>query len=127
MSQKVIVRLNSPDKGMSVVRGPLNKLLSKLLYERDITIAKFGNLMKAYLVNPINGMVGNPVKQQQERSNFIKDFTKPNITFENLQKNMKFMDFIDYDLAITARHRDGSTVHVSYNVVLELTDADNDD
>lgn len=104
--------LSSPDKGVtrtSGANGVLARMFRKMLYDLNITNAKWGSLMYDFITDIRNGVPNNKKDQTSMRGNLTKEFSRPQMTWKVFCKALRFMQITRIELAIKAYHENGKT------------------
>lgn len=104
--------LDRDDKKASEASGILSKVFRKVLAEIGVTPSRWNQLMHAYLEDPRNRVPRNPRMRSSTRGNLNKELSKPNMTWNNFEKGIRFLNPIKAEFTIKLSWRGGkNTVH----------------
>lgn len=84
--------LEREDKGASKASGVLSKIFRKSLWEVGVNATKWNKLMLQYLDDRRNRIPNNSRAKSSTRGNLTKELSKPNMTWRNFEKGIRFLN-----------------------------------
>jgi len=103
--------LSDPFKGISDTSGSSGipaRLWRTMLFDLGIDGKKYGRLMRAFLMDPRNGIPNNRREHTNNAGNYGKDFARDTMTWKTLMRGLRFLQFEGGEIIIRGRHRDGT-------------------
>ena len=96
----------------SGIKGALSRLFRKILLQLDIMPPKFGQLLHEYIMDSRHHVPNNKRDQTSMRGNLTKEFARTEMTWKVFCKALRFLQIVQIELAVKAKHRNGRiTLH----------------
>lgn len=109
---KLSKMLASESKGMEKAygtKGILTKLFRQMLQDLNIGPARFGKYLQDYIMDSRYGVPNNKKDQTSMRGNLVKDFSKPEMSWNVFCNALRFLQIVKIEFAVKAYHANGQT------------------
>mgnify|MGYP000091301617 CR=1 FL=1 len=104
--------LERDDKGVSKASGVLSLVFRKTLGELGVNATMWNKLMLNYLSDKRNRIPNNSRARSSTRGNLNKELSKPNMTWRNFEKGIRFLNPLEAVFTLRLTWRNGkTTVH----------------
>jgi len=101
--------LERDDKGASKATGVLSLVFRKTLAELGVNATMWNKLMLGYLGDKRNRIPNNSRARSSTRGNLTKELSKPNMTWRNFEKGIRFLNPIEAVFSLHLTWRNGKT------------------
>lgn len=92
------------------VGGVLSLLFQTILIDLRIKPSQWSGLLNEYIADPKNRVPRDRTKQMSERGNMMKAFSKEDMTWKNICKGFRVLQFRRIEITIRAFHRHGGRI-----------------
>lgn len=101
--------LERDDKGASKATGVLSLVFRKTLAELGVNATMWNKLMLGYLGDKRNRIPNNSRARSSTRGNLTKELSKPNMTWRNFEKGIRFLNPVEALFSLRLTWRNGKT------------------
>lgn len=111
--------LEKDDKGVSRATGVLSLIFRRTLAELGVNATMWNRLMLGYLSDKRNRIPNNSRARSSTRGNLTKELSKPNMTWRNFEKGIKFLNPVEATFNLRMVWRTGAITHHSITLMGE--------
>lgn len=121
----ITVRTNQPNRPKMI----LSHLFWELAQAIGMNLVIWDAKMKRYVFNPRNGIKQTPDARTTERGNLTGQLLNPNMTWLSFFKGLRFLEFVEIEISVKGKLRDGrvvgASVSSSTDIIEQAVDANN--